>query len=148
MGGQRSFILAESPVFGMQDHYLEELACSLNARGTTNLTREEALVALTAAASRMVKQGLLGAVPQPMTVLDVLASHHVLHVQDTFVRFAHQRFQEYFAAARLLRIESPEDNLMPLLREAVNQPAWAESLELVAGKLKAPSGSAIRGTTC
>lgn len=139
---QRRLILAEAPVFAMQEHYVEELACSLNARGATNLTREDALIAVTAVASRMVKQGLLGAVPQPMAILDVLANHHVLHVQDTFVRFAHQRFQEYFAAARLLRIGSMADNLMTLLREAVNQPAWADSLELVAGKLKASGDSA------
>lgn len=139
---QRSLALAEAPVFGMQEHYLEELACSLHARRSTNLSREDALVAISAAAARMVEQGLLGTVPQPVSVLVVLASHHVLHVRDGLVRFAHQRFQEYFAAARLLRIESSADGLTRLLVDSVNEPAWEDSLELVAGKLKAPGGSA------
>jgi energy-coupling factor transporter ATP-binding protein EcfA2 len=139
---QRSLALAEVPVLGMQHHYLEELACRLNARGSTNLSREDALVAIRAAADRMVKNCLLGTVPQPTSVLGVLASHHVLHDHEGLVRFAHQRFQEYFAATRLLRIESADDDLIVLLPTAVNEPAWTDSLELVAGKLKAPDGSA------
>ena len=139
---QRSLTLAEAPVFGMQKHYLEELACTLNSCASTSFSREDALVAIRAAADHMVKQGLLGTVPQPTSVLETLASHHVLHVQADVVRFAHQRFQEYFAAARLLRIENLENNLMVLLLHAVNEPAWADSLELVAEKLKAPGGTA------
>lgn len=138
---QRSLALAEDPIFGMQENYLEELACALNAHRSTNLSREDALVAISDAAGRMVEKRLLGTV-QPVSILEALASHHVLHVQDGLVRFAHQRFQEYFAAARLLRIQSSADDLMTLLLDAVNEPAWADSLELVAGKLKAPGGSA------
>ena len=138
---KRELLLAEAPVFGMQTQYLEELACGLNARGATNLSRDEALSAISTAAGHMVGERLLGAVPQPMEVLEVLASHHVLQVQDGLVRFAHQRFQEYFGAARLLRIGVAADDSMKLLSEAVNEPAWADSLELVAGKLKAPGGS-------
>ena len=140
----RRLILAEAPVFGMQVRYLEELACDLNARQATNLSRDDALSAIGTAAGHMVEERLLGAVPQPMAVLDILASHHVLHVQDGLVRFAHQRFQEYFAAARLLRIGGPTDNSMKLLSDAVNEPAWADSLELVAGKLKAGGSGAAR----
>lgn len=135
--------LADGPVFGMQAHYLEELACSLNAHRSTDLSREEALVAFSVAADRLVEKRLLGTVPQPASVLLVLANHHLLHVQDGLVRFAHHRFQEYFAAARLLRIESMPDDLMGLLYTSVNEPAWADSLELVAGKLKASGGSAV-----
>ena len=52
------------------------------------------------------------------------------------IRFVHQRFQEYFAAIRLLR-NCLEDSMQPnFLRTAFNQPAWDESLVLVAGKLK------------
>ncbi len=138
---KRQFTLGEAPVFGMQTRYLEELACSLNARGTTNLSRDEALSAIGTAAAHMADERLLGTVPQPTSVLDVLASHHVLHVQDGLVRFAHQRFQEYFGASRLLRAGDLTDDLKRLLSDAVNEPAWAESLELVAGRLKAPGGS-------
>lgn len=138
-----SLVLADSPVFGMQAYYLEELACSLNAHRSTDISREEALVAFSVAAGRLVEKRLLGTVPQPASVLLVLANHHLLHVQDGLVRFAHHRFQEYFAAARLLRIESTPDDLMGLLHTSVNEPAWADSLELVADKLKASGGSAV-----
>jgi hypothetical protein len=138
---QRQLTLVDAPVFGMQTRYLEELAFSLNARGNTNLSREEALSAIGAAAAHLVEERLLGTVPHPPSVLDILASHHVLHVQDGLVRFAHQRFQEYFGASRLLRAGGPTDELTRRLGDAVNEPAWADSLELVAARLKAPSGS-------
>lgn len=138
---KRRLTLEDAPVFGMQTRYLEELACDLNARGTTNLFRDEAMSAIGTAATYMVEERLLGVVPQPRSVLDVLASHHVLHVQDGLVRFAHQRFQEYFAAARLLRAGGQADESTRLLSNAVNEPAWADSLKLVAGKLGAPGGS-------
>jgi hypothetical protein len=142
---QRSDILAEEPVFGMQEHYLEELACSLNARRSTYLSREDALAAVSAAANRMLGRGL-GSIPHPKPVLDVLASHHVLHVQDGLVRFAHQRFQEYFAAAHLLRLSASANEFATLLHKAVNEPAWEDSLRLVAEKLKAPGDTATART--
>lgn len=138
---KRTFTLTQAPVFGMQTRYLEELACGLNARGTTNLSCGEALSAIGTAAAQMVEERLLGAFPQPTSVLDVLANHHVLHVQDGLVRFAHQRFQEYFGAARLLRAVGSAADSTRRLVDAVNEPAWADSLELVAEKLKAPGGS-------
>jgi hypothetical protein len=143
---KRKLTLEEAPVFGMQTHYLEELACGMNARGTTNLSRDEALYAIGSAAARMVEERLLGAVPQPASVLDVLASHHVLHFRGELVRFAHQRFQEYFGASRLLRSGSLTDDSNRRLGNAVNEPAWADSLELVAGRLKAPGGSGAART--
>lgn len=85
----RRLTLAEAPVFSMQGHYLEELACSLNTGRATNLSRDEALSAIGRAAAHMVEERLLGAAPQPMAVLEILASHHVLHLQDGLVRFAH-----------------------------------------------------------
>lgn len=138
---KRYLTLAEPPVLGMQASYLEELACTLNARATTHLSRDEALCAIGTAAAHMVEKRLLGIGPHPQSILDVLASQHVLHVQDGLVRFAHQRFQEYFGASRLLRASGLADNLTGQLSGAVNEPAWADSLELVAGKLKAQGGA-------
>ena len=138
---KRKLVLADAPVFGMQTRYFEELAFYLNTRGATNVPRDEALAALGTAAARMVEERLLGFAPQPTAVLEILASHHVLHFQDGLVRFAHQRFQEYFGAARLLRTGGLAGNSTGQLGDAVNEPAWADSFELVAGKLKAPGGS-------
>lgn len=139
---KREMTLAPAPVYGRHTRYLEELACSMNARGTTNLLRDEALAVIGATAHQLSEERLLGATPQPMAVLDILSSHHVLHLQDGLVRFAHQRFQEYFSAARLLRLVGQPSDPILLLGDAVNQPAWADALALVAGKL---NGAATAG---
>lgn len=141
---QRAPVLNEGPVYGLQLHYLEELACQLNSRQAINFSREEALSAITSAASLLVERGLLGSIPQPTTILNVLCSHHVLYIEDGVVRFAHQRFQEYFSANRLYRecvagAESPE---LPVA--VFNQPAWNDALMLVAGKLKGEKVAAAR----
>ncbi|MGO9373913.1 MAG: hypothetical protein ACLQBD_17625 [Syntrophobacteraceae bacterium] len=144
---QRSLLLYAAPVNGHQRAYLEDVACLLTQRLATNCSREEALQAVYSSATRLAERRLIGALPDLASVLDVLVSHHLLHLDDGVVRFAHQRFQEYFAATRLLR-ECIEDVAPPvLLRIAVNQPAWNESLVLVAGKLKgdgSPAAARVR----
>ncbi|PTU65846.1 hypothetical protein DB032_13340 [Chromobacterium sp. Panama] len=139
--GQRRLILAEAPLFSLQQHYLEELACRLNVHGATNLSIADALSSIGIAANRLVAQHILGPAPAPATILDILSSQHVLHTQDGLVRFAHQRFQEYFAASRLLHICTTEGESVDLLKDAVNKPAWADSVALVAENLKPPVGA-------
>lgn len=141
---QRTPVLNDAPVYGFQRHYLEELACQLNLRQSISVSREDALPAMTLASDKLAKRGLLSSPPQSAAVLDVLGSHHLLHFEDGAVRFAHQRFQEYFSATRLLRecVEGGEPSA--LLRSAVNLPAWNDSLMLVAGKLKGMADAAAR----
>lgn len=137
---QRNLVLSAAPVDGHQRAYLEELACRLTQQRATNCSKNDALQAVHAAATHLAEHQLIGALPQLTSVLGVLASHHLLHIDDGVVRFAHERFQEYFAANRLLR-ECMEDAAPPaLLLTAVNQPAWDESLLLLAGKLKGEGG--------
>ena len=133
---QRNLVLSVAPVDGHQCAYLEELACILTQRLATNCSREDALQAIHSAANDWPSAKLIGALPHLASVLDVLVSHHLLHLDDGVVRFAHQRFQEYFAATRLLHECIEDVDPSALLRTAVNQPAWNESLALVAGKLK------------
>jgi hypothetical protein len=139
---QRNHILSIAPVDGHQRVYLEELACLLTHRLETNCSRDAALQAMHSAATQLAEHRLIGVLPSLTAVLDVLISHHLVHLEDGMVRFAHQRFQEYFAAARLLRNGIGDDASSGLLRSAVNQPAWEESLMLVAGKLKGEGGQA------
>jgi hypothetical protein len=137
---QRNLVLSDSPVDGHQCVYLEELASLLTLRLSTDCSRNDALQAIHSAATRLAERQLIGAPPKLTLVLEVLVSHHLLHLDDGVVRFAHQRFQEYFAATRLLR-ECLEDGVPPtFLRTAVIHPAWEESLILVAGKLKSEGG--------
>jgi hypothetical protein len=133
---QRHLVLSIAPVEGHQCAYLEELSCLLTQRLATNCSRDEALQAFHSAAARLTELRLISVTPHLTSVLDVLVSHHLLHLDDGVVRFAHQRFQEYFAATRLLR-ECIEDVISPdFLRTAINLPSWSDSLILVADKLK------------
>lgn len=144
---QRNLVLSDSPVDGHQFVYLEELACLFTQRLSTDCSRNDALQAIHSAATLLIERQLIGAIPKLTSVLEVLVSHHLLHLDNGVVRFAHQRFQEYFSATRLLR-ECNEDGVPPnLLRTAAIHPAWGESLILVAGKLKhegSPSAARVR----
>jgi len=144
---KRVITLGRAPVLGMQERYLEELASAMNLRRATNLKQNDALAVIGTVAATLVQERLVGAAaPHPSEVLEVLASHHLLHLQDNSVRFAHQRFQEYFSAGLLLHMLRQADEPGALLAQAVNEPAWSDSLELVAGKLKqeaAPSTARV-----
>lgn len=143
--GQRKLVLSTSPIDGHQGEYLEELACVLTQNKSINCSRNEALKALSSAADKLAESRLIGQIPQPTAVLDVLISHHLLHLEDNVIRFAHQRFQEYYTAQRLLR-ECIDGTQKHLLQMAVNQPFWEESILLVAEKLKGEENSAAART--
>jgi hypothetical protein len=135
---QRRPILSDAPVYGFQRHYLEELACHLYSNQIVSASREDALPAI-----KRVSDSLLLA-SDPPAVLNILGSHHLLHVEDGVVRFAHQRFQEYFAATRLLCecIEGTDPSA--LLLDAINLPAWDDAVTLVAGKLRGDAQATAR----
>ena len=139
---QRKLILTAAPIDDNQSIYLEELACRLTDQLVTNCSRGEALRGISAAATSLVARQQISAPPSLQAVLDTLASHHLLHLDDGVVRFAHQRFQEYFAATRILRECENHLNSFAQLRTAVNSAAWQDSLTLVAAKLKEGAGSA------
>lgn len=132
---QRALALAEPPLEGFHRHYLEDLACQFTVQATTTLSREDALPVLRDTAVRLVERGMLGSIPNPTQVLDALCVRHLVQMEEGAVRFSHQRFQEYYAAATLLRDANT-------LASAVNLPAWDEALHLVAGKLKVPAPEA------
>ncbi|KAF0219134.1 MAG: hypothetical protein FD174_2220 [Geobacteraceae bacterium] len=138
---QRHLVLALAPVDGHQRAYLEELACLLTKRLATNCSRDDALQAIHTAATRLAERHVIGITPNPSAILDMLVSHHLLHLDNGVVRFAHQRFQEFFAATRLFRHCIEEDVSPVLLTTVVNQPSWDEALALVAGKLKGERAS-------
>ncbi|MGU7785038.1 NACHT domain-containing protein [Burkholderia sp. PU8-34] len=141
---QRNLVLSESPVDGHHRVYLEELACDLTQRVLTACSREEALRCMRSAGKRLMERGISGE-PNPSAVLAILVSHHLLHFDGDTVRFAHQRFQEYFAATRLVRAFDGDDTLLSTLRPTLNLSAWEESLLLSAGELKSrPTPSEAR----
>lgn len=141
---RRRLLLDEQPLFGMHARYLRELAGRMNTDRGTGLSREVALSTLGRVSAQLASEHLLGPAVQPSALLDALSSHHLLQVQGGLVRFAHQRFQEYFGALQLLDAMSRHSEPPDLLITAVNEPAWEDSLALVAGKLKVSGTAAMR----
>lgn len=141
---QRSPLLKAQPLSSFQRFYLEELACFLTSLQATSCSRDEALPCLSVAVEGLVARRYLSPPPSTISILEALASHHLLQFEDGAVRFAHHRFQEYFVATRLLRecIEGSDDSVT--LHAAANSPAWEESLMLVAERLSTYESAAPR----
>lgn len=139
---QRALVLSDAPSDGHSREYLEELAYRLTQRRTIDCSRNEALQAIHSAATQLVERRLIATRPQLAPTLDLLVTYHLLHLDDGMVRFAHQRFQEYFAATRLLRTCSDDGVSSEILHTAINQPSWDEPLALIADKLKGEGSSA------
>lgn len=139
---QRALALSDAPSDGHSREYLEELAYRLTQKRTIDCSRNEALQAIHFAATQLVERRLIAARPELAPTLDLLVTHHLLHLDDGVVRFAHQRFQEYFAATRLLRTCTDDGVSFEILHTAINQPTWDEPLALIADKLKGDGSSA------
>jgi GTPase SAR1 family protein len=133
---QRQLILKEPPLLGRHRDYLTSLACRLTSNNETTSSRSELLPVISATSKQLFENGLINP-PEPNDVLDALSSYHLIHVDGEAVRFAHQRFQEYFAASWLfhLCVDNEEDCISKLL-DAINQPFWEDALSLVGGMLK------------
>jgi len=134
---ERKLILEESPLRGKHHYFLEAVAYKLSLNQETTTSREDMMPVISAAAKQLVDSGQFVNPPESRDVLKALSSHHLLHMEGEAIRFAHQRFQEYFAATQLFRACTVGDEYsVALLRGTVNQPFWEDALLLVAGKLK------------
>lgn len=133
---QRRLTLKEPPLDSQHRHFLEALASHLTSKHKTTASCDEVLPVISATAKQLVDDGQFDSPPRRSDVLDALSNRHLLHTDEQTIRFAHQRFQEYFAATCLFRacVDGVERDV-ELLCEAVNQPFWEDALRLVAGKL-------------
>ena len=134
---QKQGHFSAAPVSGLQKYYLEELAIELSRNHTTYISRDEALQSFGKASARILS--MLGAPVSLPSILEILSTHHLLHVQDKQVRFVHHRFQEYYCACSLKRICEGDDDVA-LLKEAINEPFWTDALSLVAEKYESSDG--------
>lgn len=137
--GTRGASLRSAPLGGMHVQYLEALACEMNRKQGATLTVAQARSELTKVIRQLDTDGQFINLPNTPDVLQALCNHHLLFADGNLVRFAHQRFQEYFAASHLItrltntnQPSAPQDDL---LVEAVNWPFWEDALLLVAEKL-------------
>lgn len=141
----RKLVLQDPPVLGFHRDYMRELARAMTASRTVDLTTKEALQVIGSTVEGLRAENLVGNV-EPSQVLEALCDTHVLHRDegDGTVRFAHQRFQEFYAATWLLeQLSMPgltEATKSTLVTDVFNWPAWTESLLLVANKLAGTPG--------
>lgn len=134
---QRRLSLEKPPLDNQHRYFLEGLAYELTLKQETVASRQEVLPVISTAAKQLVDDGQFAVPPRSSEVLDALSSHHLIHTDGQTVRFAHPRFQEYFAATQLFRacVDGSERDIA-FLREAVNLPFWEDALLLVGDKLK------------
>jgi hypothetical protein len=137
----RSSALTDAPLLGCHRRYLEALAQTMNKSGKTLLSQVDARSAVVAVSRELAETGIFGSqVPTPANVIDALCGHHLLHrAGTTEVRFAHQRFQEFFGActvlSRLADATGSEEAQTLLQTEILNWSYWSDSINLVAEKL-------------
>lgn len=146
--------LQSAPIFGRQTDYLKALATEMTRRGVVNLPEADARTIFTAVVHELANSGQIEPVGAPK-VLATLAAHHVLELVDypqPAFRFEHQQLQEHFAAldigARLLDLRDDETDRFKA--DYVNEPAWAETLRMIAESFAEQSGDsgADKQNTC
>lgn len=137
-------------LFGCHADVLIALASHLNSTGSTSLSEVDARRIVTEAVSKLRERGQISGQPEPLTVLELLASHHTLlrsGAEDGAIAFQHQQFQEWYAShevVELMRASAAGNSGARLrLRAAVlDQPAWEESIFFAVERLSRYDGDA------
>jgi hypothetical protein len=110
---------------------------------STTINEADARRVVTKVVKALRDDGLIAGQPEPLEVLDALASHHVLtrsgSGQPTFA-FQHQQFQEWFGSYEvedLMRRSASGESLARdrLRSEIMDQPAWEESVFFAAERV-------------
>jgi len=131
--------LQTAPIFSLQADYLKALATEMSRRGAVALSEADARAITAAVTKRLVDLGQ--AEPTGAhAILATLSAHHVLERVDypqTAFQFEHQQLQEYYAAldvrAQLLDLQVYNRAATGrFTADYVNDPAWAESLRMIA----------------
>ena len=134
--------LQEAPIFGQQKDFLKALATMMNRRGLVSLSESDSRTVIAAVTEKLVERGQIEQAGSP-NILAHLTAHHLLErveYPDTAFRFEHQQFQEYYATldvrARLFELrEEDDDATLRFTADYVNNPAWDESLRMIAETL-------------
>lgn len=138
--GARAAVLKSAPLRGCHRAFLESIADAMNRSALTLMPEADARRVVHETGRKLVDRGRLTQHPEPSDVLEVLCSQHLLHRnEDSALRFAHQRFQEFFSACVVLshlETELTIDNEREAFRtDILNCPFWEDAIELVAYKL-------------
>lgn len=141
--GVRSTALSTSPLHGFHRSYLEALAWHLNSEGGTRISVSDARSVLAREAEDLHLSRQIAGAFEPVRLLKELCDHHLLFEEFGLIRFAHQRFQEYFAASRYLSLLDCQfdERFGSDILSPINLTAWEDTLLLVAEKLSSDSSA-------
>ncbi len=122
-------------LLGFHGDMLVGLAVEANRIANTVLTDTAAQRVITEVGKELSSRGQLSGPPQPVTVIDVLVSGHILirASSGTGISFQHQQFQEWYASldiGKMMR-QAAEGNAEARKRlriDILNWPAWEESV--------------------
>lgn len=136
----RAAALARPPVRSFHRLYLEAIAQAMNMSAATILSTAEAQRVVHSVSQRVMAEGRLAQPPEPTDLVKELCDQHLLHrTDDAALRFAHQRFQEFFGAChlfgRLKTATSNESEGTDIQRDILNLPFWEDAVLLAATKL-------------
>jgi hypothetical protein len=147
---QRYIALQGPPLLGTYPTYLEGIACEMNRNQCTTLSVQKTRATLNATSKSLAESGQIVDIPEPSSILDTLCDQHLLVNDGKLIRFAHQRFQEFFAARFLMERLIDESCVLQLsdsvIVDAINWPFWSDALFLVTEKLST-NANLIRAKT-
>jgi hypothetical protein len=132
------------PLSGQSREYLAELAAEMMKNGSVTIVESQVRNILGSVSLRLKASGEIAQLPEPMLILSALCAHHVLERLDyspVVFKFEHQQFQEFLATVEIKRqlfalsSGGDADSERRFVREYVNQPAWEESLCMIAEEL-------------
>lgn len=136
---KRAASLRGAPLRGYHQTYLEAIAEALNNTALVSMQETETRSIVTKTIRLLEEQRGLSPRPDTSEVIEALCGHHLLHRGEDSVRFAHQRFQEFFGACVVLtRLDSAlaSDNEREAFKTKIlNRPFWEDAIELAASKL-------------
>ncbi len=134
--------LQSAPLSRRSEEYLSNIAAGMTRDGRTVVHEDTILPVISAVSRELIGRGLIGAIPDPNTVLNTLCAHHVLErsiYPRTSIRFFHQQFQELYAAEFLLGELTARGSAEAGDREfsegVINIPSWEEPLTLLVADL-------------
>ena len=136
----RAVALSRPPLRDFHRFYLEAIAQTMNMSASTLLSVADAHRVVHSVSQRLMAERRLAQPPEPTDLVNELCNQHLLHrVDDPTLRFAHQRFQEFFGACHVLHhlqsASSNESERTSFQRDVLNLPFWEDALELAATKL-------------
>jgi hypothetical protein len=140
----------QATLFGCHTEILIELASHLNASGSTTMKDADARRIVVAALVQLRDQGQISCPLEPLTVLELLTSHHTLMRSGTgngSIAFQHQQFQEWYAShevGELMRASASGDSgaRVRLRGNVFDKPAWEEPILFAVERVSRENGGA------